>query len=319
MDRSLRSQAFTLIEMLVSMTILALIVMVLVSVLNSSTDVWQRSSSKIQVFQEARAAYEAMTRKISQATLNTYWDYEADATGNPIRYRRQSELAFVSGLEATLLPSINPARTHAIFFQAPLGYTQNANYTNLRNLLNACGYFLEFGDDSEGRPTFLQSEPRVPERYRWRLKELWQPTENLAVYQSNAPGNWIPSTPSSTLAENIIALIILPKLPEAEDSTGTSLAPEFSYDSTRSANRATHNQLPPLVQVIMVAIDEASARRAENGATPPDYGVQWTNLFLQATNLQRDLDTLEEGLIATGVNYQIFNSTVAIEGAKWSR
>jgi uncharacterized protein (TIGR02599 family) len=313
-------EGFSLLELLVSVTILAIIVVVLMSMLNSSASVWRRGSSKIQAFQEARAAYEGMTRKISQATLNTYWDYDYDpATGNPTKYKRQSELAFVSGPQATLLSATAEPRTHAIFFQAPLGYTTNTAYANLRSLLNACGFFLEFGDDLADRPGFLTSGTIVPTRQRFRLKELWQPSENLSVYASTPATNWFAATPSSTLAENIIALVILPKLPEKEDPEADDLAPSFGYDSTDSSRTNTVNQLPPLVQVVMVAIDESSAKRFENGNTAPTYGVDWAGLFQTADKLQADLQSLEAQLAANNVTYQIFNSSIPIEGAKWSR
>jgi uncharacterized protein (TIGR02599 family) len=70
------------------------------------------------------------------------------------------------------------------------------------------------------------------------------------------------------LADNIIALIILPKLAPA-DRTGSTdyikdLSPNYLYDSWRilaqdpsSISRsARFNQLPPIVQVTMIAIDE---------------------------------------------------------------
>jgi len=311
--------AFSLLEMLVSMTILTLLVVGLLSMLNSSMTLWRRGTSKIQTFQEARAAYEGMTRKISQATLNTYWDYETNATGDPVRYKRQSELAFVAGPAATLLTTAAAPRTHAIFYQAPLGYTTNATYGNLRSLLNASGFFLDFGDDQADRPDFLVNNAAVPSRQRFRLKELWQPSENLAVYASAPAANWVTNAPSSTLGENIIALVILPKLPEKEDPTGTALSPGFVYNSTDSLRPGTVNQLPPLVQVVMVAIDEASAKRFADGTTAPTYGVNWANVFQDPAKLGEDIASVEAKLVENKITYQIFNSTIPIEGAKWSR
>jgi uncharacterized protein (TIGR02599 family) len=90
-------EGFSILEMLVSTAILAVLMGLLFSVLNSGTKLWSTGASKIQAFQEARAAYEVMTRKIGQATLNVYWDYETNSFGDPIRYKRQSELQFLSG------------------------------------------------------------------------------------------------------------------------------------------------------------------------------------------------------------------------------
>lgn len=316
---SLSGRGFSLLELLVSITILAIIVMALSSILSSSTTAWRRGSSKIQTFQDARAAYEAVTRKLSQATLNVYWDYETDSSGNPVRYRRQSELAFVSGAEAVLLPAESDPRTHAVFFQAPLGFSAIPETNGLESLLNACGYFLDFGPDTDDRPPFLADGALVPTRHRFRLKELWEPTENLRVYQNTPATNWISATPSAVLAENIIALVILPKLPQREDPTGAALAPDYLYNSTDPSSPETHNQLPPLVQVVMIAIDESSATRAASGTNAPTYGVDWNQVFQNAENLNADLQTVESRLVSEQINYQVFNSTIALEGAKWSR
>jgi hypothetical protein len=64
--------------------------------------------------------------------------------------------------------------------------------------------------------------------------------------RSRAP-HWIAATPSVTLAENIIALIILPKLPEKDVIAANLLSPRFAYDSTdrSTAKEAALYQLPP--------------------------------------------------------------------------
>jgi uncharacterized protein (TIGR02599 family) len=122
-------------------------------------------------------------------------------------------------------------------------------------------------------------------------------------------------------------LIILPKLSTAEDPTGAKLSPDFSYDSRSTADSSKTNQLPPLVQVIMVAIDEPSAIKlaAKNGTAMPKLIP--TSLFTNSANLQQDLDTLEKILTATPgnatgntipLNYIVMNSDVSIHAAKWS-
>lgn len=320
---------FSILELLVATAILAVLMGLLFAVLNSGTRLWTTGTAKIQAFQEARAAYESMTRKIGQATLNVYWDYNTNSSGTPIGYKRQSELQFISGPASDLLNSAVTNRTHAIFFTAPLGYTTNASYSQLRSLLNASGFFLEFGSDEGDNPGFVNG--KVNERYRWRLKELWQPTENLSIYTN--PINWpskrsdgwfanaLTAANKATLAENIIALAIRPRLPEKEDSTGNDLVTSsFVYNSKDSSESNTFNQLPPLVQVVMVAIDERSALRFANGSTPPNYGVtNFTDLFTNPANFETDLKAIEDALVSQNITYQIFNSTVPIEGAKWSR
>lgn len=321
---------FSILEMLVSTAILAVLMGLLFTVLNSGTKIWTTGTSKIQAFQEARAAYEVITRKIGQATLNVYWDYNTNSLGEPIGYKRQSELQFLSGPASSLLgSSVTNSQTHAIFFTAPLGYTTNSSYNQLRSLLNASGFFLEYGSDGLDRPGFVTG--KVNERYRWRLKELWQPTENLSIY-TNAI-NWLSShsdgwfstalttANKATVAENIIAIGIRPRLPEKEDSTGNALLnSSFVYNSKDASMSNTFNQLPPLVQVVMVAIDERSAARLPNESSPPNLGIpNFNTLFTKPADFDKDLKTIEDALISKNITYQIFNSMVPIEGAKWSR
>jgi uncharacterized protein (TIGR02599 family) len=373
---------FTMVELLAATAILSLIMVLTLQITSNTNTIWQRARSRIDTFQESRAAFEAMTRNLSQAMLNPYWDY-VDAAGKPrdpalasfvpSQYVRQSELHFVSGPSKDVLKSVNGSNgqplksaTHSVFFQAPLGVSQPAttgSTTTLPALLNVSGYFLEFGDDAKFRPRFLEGSERAPLRNRFRLMEMSQPSESLSVYQwvSQASKAAVPtvatlskwfveplnedtlattaSGPTSarrvkrSLAENIVALIILPKRSTNDGPTDAKeLAPNYAYDSrayqTAAGNelaKLTRNQLPPLVQVTMVAIDETSAARLESRAdspsTPPDLGL--ADLFktsAKGVQLAADLATLEKTLNddAHRVTYRIFSTDVSILQAKWS-
>jgi uncharacterized protein (TIGR02599 family) len=182
--------------------------------------------------------------------------------------------------------------------------------------------------------------------------ELMQPANSLSIYQytsgkdgSGKPKNltytgkeWFsdafnpPATaPVHVLAENVVALVILPKLSSQEDPDGTRLAPNYRYDSTETSTDPTinpKNQLPPVVQITMVALDEKSAVRLEqtHGTTMPDFGLNMGSLFVNASQYEGDLTvdpddgttSLEEGLIDQNLNYRIFTTNVSIRGAKWS-
>ncbi len=350
-----RRIGFTLVEVLVSIALLALLLLILISVTNSIQRTWSYTNGKIEEFRNAREAFESMTRRLSQATLNTYLDYHYpnnDVTLQPDRYVRQSELRFISGNAATLTGATDKP-THALFFQAALGFSSDANYSKLNKLLNTWGYFIEFGDDSSSRPAFIANMPRPPApRYRFRLMELMEPSDSLSLYTytsgTDSTGSaknlaydattWFTTPlaasprPVRTLAENIVALVFLPKLaPQDEKSlqadgsippapVGTSLSPHFSYDSTVATGNAAlnwKNQLPPIVQVTMVAVDEASFNRFQSGSAMPvlfDPG-----LFTDAANYDSDLKQLESALQAKKLNYRVFTIDVSLKTAKWSR
>jgi len=353
-----RSGGFTLVEVMISMTIVIMLLLVLVSITDSTQRTWTYTVTKVEQFRDAREAFEAITRRLSQATLNTYLDYEYPTVGGvpdtsqpPTGYIRQSELRFISGLAATLLASPNYS-THAIFFQAPTGYVINsANYAGLNKLLNTCGYFIEWGDDSQSRPGFLTSSV-VPYRSRFRLMELVEPAESLSLYKytNGNPGynltQWFTdplalsgtSRPVQARAENILALVILPKLTPQEDPTGTALAPGYTYDSTSTGAAAyltgtaaaavnSKNQIPPVVQVTMVALDEASFNRFQRGSSVKPTNLGLENLFSQPGDLvdsnnpgfAQDLKTLTDTLQKNKLHYRVFTTNVSIKTAKWSR
>lgn len=334
---------FTLIELLVATAVFLVIVGVVLQITDQTSKIWRNSSAKIQAFQEARAGFDSMTRNLAQATLNTYYDYY-DANDQPRTamtntsqlaafvpktYDRVSDLHYISGQAATLLAA-SPAvktQTHAVFFQAPQGYS--VAYEGLDNALNACGYFLQFDDGSSVVPDFIKSAPGFQPRYRFRMMEMTQSTEELAIY-GNQSSDWFVKNAagnSRMIAENVIALVLLPKLSDRQDDPsesgkGVSIAPNYNYNTRIGLNASSdsewtgfppdeftahptdggavtatrHHQLPPVVRMIMVVIDEASAARLQGGGSsvPAAINLSGTGLFTDATKLEADVQAVED-------------------------
>lgn len=379
--RSLKRKAFTLVELMVSTAIISLLMLILVAMVNQFSQTWRFTTKKVEGFQSARDGFESMTRKLSQATLNTYWDFYYVNIGGrkvPKDFIRQSQLRFVSGPTAKLAPD-NMRYTHGVFFQAPLGVVNDkANLGTMRDLLNTWGYFIEEGDDALLRPAFL--EGRVPLRTRCRLMELMQPTESLSVYDLDQRAADSPLTgdqlgwfrlalgatprPVRAVADNIVALIIWPKLAAGDenarrDQGKSPLSPNYLYDSAllsfksqrmgsvaapiylndgakllnqsdmqEAADINPKNQLPPILQVTMVAIDEQSAVRLEDSGSKDGIRKLTDGLFqvactpgtrtTQETQYSQDLRTMEQRLVTAKATYRIFETNVLIRGAKWS-
>jgi uncharacterized protein (TIGR02599 family) len=176
---------------------------------------------------------------------------------------------------------------------------------------------------------------------------MQQATENLQIYSSSNGTAWFQdplgfgsitvnasSRPVNVLAENVIALAIIPKLSSTEDPTGAALVKtDYNYDSRTSKSYSstsasgtsmsgtTLHQLPPLVEVIMVVIDETSAQRLaeQNGNREPDLGQK--DLFKtisSSADVDANIDTLEKTLLDKKLNYRIYRSVAGIRGAKWS-
>ena len=332
--------AFTLIELLTATAILMLLLGVVFLAISETGKIWRQSRDKIGAFEEARTAFETLTLTLSQATLNTYYEYfdsaglpasDSSFNGTPARYGRQSDLHFLVGKSQT--PLVTDQITHAVFFQAPLGET-GKTYDALGSLLNACGYFVRFGDDSSssslsGRPAFLDTT--IPAQYRYRLLALSQPAEDLAVFKS-AGNQWfadpLAQSPPQVrvLAENVIALIVLPKETDSVEATipeAQRIGAGYSYDSrtswTGAAQPATMNQLCPVIRVAMVVIDETSARRLQGTATTPPYlGFSYSGLFSDAAKMDDDLQTVANGLSAQRIGYRIFQTEIPLRSARWT-
>src|SRR5687768_15796337 len=124
---------FTIVELTVSIAVLSLLMVLVLSTVDQTQRIWVRNTSKIAQFQASRDAFEAMTRNLSQATLNTFYEVEFKKGANtqtqyPVLFYRGADLHYVSGKasqEKLLDGDEQTYPTHATFFQAPLGVTSD--------------------------------------------------------------------------------------------------------------------------------------------------------------------------------------------------
>lgn len=306
-------RGFTLLELMVSVVLIAAIMGMVIAVADQVSGIWRGTASKIEQFSEARNAFDSLSRRLSQATLNAYWDY--DDPNHPQRYIRRSDLRFVC--------KRGEAGSQELFFQAPFGYSETRK--GMSGALNTWGYYVEYGDDGGTRPPFVPTRPR----WRFRLMEYMEPAERFALYKDGSA--WEPPSGDArkpyahVLAENVVALVALPRLSPREDAAGTALAPKYEYNSADDGSPDTRNQLPPVVQVAVVAIDEASALRMSANDVEA-VKTRLDRLFQDAGHFASDLTrsaggdgSLEALLIARRINYHIFTTNVLLRGAKWSR
>jgi uncharacterized protein (TIGR02599 family) len=102
------------------------------------------------------------------------------------------------------------------------------------------------------------------------------------------------------------------------NETYSTIAPDYKYDSNEPLSGAEtfSQQVPPLVRVTMVAIDEASAVRLENDSQMPD--IIDDQLFRNTNRYEEDVQTLINSLNEQGINHKVFSSMVMLRSAKWS-
>ncbi len=332
---SSRRRGFTLLELMVSMGVLSLIMLLVFQMLSHTQRAWSGSRARLATFKEARVAFESITRRLGQATLNTYWDYELDANDRPRSYQKESDQHFVCGPSESLLGGGGGSRPgHCIFFQAPVGFSLEEENQALTTLLNSWGYYIEKSNDSAYMPSFLNG---VKTRDRYRLMEFRPPSEDMALYATDLDNNsgaslykWFSGELgkaseggfkfSRPIAENILMLVIEPR-ESNQPGNSNSLASNYKYDSRDfqaggAGSDRTKHVLPPLVDVTMVAIDEASAVRYEqvNGSLD---GLVPSGLFSSASAYDSDIARLRVALTDARVDFRIFEETVVIRASKW--
>jgi len=314
---------FTLAEVLVAVVLAILILVVLLAMITQVSTVWRRSAGKVEAFQSARVAFDLLSRDLSQATLNAYLDYDDPTAAT--RYLRKSELAFVLGpAGASGLPG-TPGTGQAVFFQAPLRAVADASrYGATESLLNACGYYVAFSEDTS-LPAHVAGG-RAGSRYRYRLLRLLVPAEANTIYKLGSAGTgWFAGAAAqaavSPVADNVIALVLRPQDPSA---TPPDLGAAYAYDTRLGVGTnpqpATANQLPPVLQVTLVALDEASARRLAQGTEPPGVlAAAMKGKFAATARYDADLADLEAALDAAHLGYRVFAAAVPLRESRWSK
>lgn len=313
-----RNSGFTILELLVATAILALLMTLILSVISHTSTIWKRSADKIETFQAARMAFNLVTAKLSQATMNSYLDFDDPSV--PTKFIRKSDLKFLSLPAGSIAGTVGTGQ--AIFFQAPGNLTlDGGQYGGLEGLLNTCGYFVSFGSDASMKPGFITSA----EKYRYRLMQLLIPTENNQIY-ATAGNAWVTTAAANVMpvADNIIALIIRPQDPGASPP---DLTTNYTYDSAASFSGnqpqpLTSNQLPPVIQVTLVAIDASAAERLQKtSAQPSEITSALNGKFSNPASYDDDIRALELAFnqAVPPIPYRIFSSAVPIRESKWTK
>jgi len=316
-------RAFTLVEMLVGSAVLLLLLVLLFTATTQTSNTVRRASAQVDAFQTARTAFDAISQKLSAATMNTYWDYY-DANNNkrttnnastflPARYGRASDLHF--------LVQANGRYGHSLYFETPEAISADPTKDQTQGLLNALGYYVQFGGDDDYRPAGFINQ----KRYRYRLMQALQPTENFKVFSGTS---WTDGLTNYAwpVADNVIALIVWPRRSVVEDAAGTNISTNYLYDSRIALPASAsippsiqYAQMPPTVQLTMVVIDEPSAIRQTPGTDEPAaIKNALEGKFTKVVQYQADLEALENALTAAHINYRTFNTTVTLRESKWS-
>jgi uncharacterized protein (TIGR02599 family) len=313
--------AFTLIELLVSFAVFSLIMALVLSVIGQTSLILRRSTNDMGSFQSARQAFDILTRSVGQATLGSYWDYQF-TSGQPARYRRNSDLNFVLGPAGVDGLPGTPGCGQAVFFQALLGKIGVGQTSiGVQQLLNEIGFYVEFGSNRDYLPSLLAAQ--LQEKYRYRLFQSIKPTSQLDIYTTSSGQSWIDTANAQPVADNVIALVLIPSRASAEEARLGPLVTEFKYDSRLNASDrpqpVTAHQLPPFCATYLIAIDEDSATRLDKGSAAPTAIAQaLSEKFKDLSQLEDDLRDLITELRDAGVVARVFSIRLPMRESKWS-
>lgn len=321
-----RASAFSLLEMMVAMFVLVVLLGIIVAITNSVSQTVLWTSSKIDAFASARSAFDLLSRRLSSATLNTYWDY--DDPLNPTVYRRKSDLHFLIQQNKE-----NPGYGQELYFVSPEAFADSTAMRSTSGLLNACGFFVQYNNNDSFRPGVYKAD-----RWRYRLMQGFEPTENLEIYKTASAipwfadisnGNKIVNSAVTPLADNVIALVVWPRLSLQEDENGDALTKNFGYDSKYNATTVpqprTAAQLPPTVQVSMISISEGAAIRLNMDAPGSGWKAPPSKMedilkdrFDDVAQYADDLAAVSDALSLEKIEFEVFNMSVTLREAKWN-
>jgi uncharacterized protein (TIGR02599 family) len=354
---------FTLVEIMVAAAVTVVLVGILLQITTLAGTTVSLSTQKLSAFASARSAFDVVTRNLSQATLNTYLDYY-----NSSGQRRTDTNSDINNTTANFVPNSfgrasdlqflvqpnqqQPYYGQEVYFQAPRSYSTDASIQSVSSLLNAVGYYVQFGNANLFQPTVVTAA-----KYRYRLMQGLEPTENLQVFTAtqlsgtgsttDSSATWLTNIKNGSgkgsvdvtpLADNVIAFVVWPRLSVNNDPTGVKLLTSppatvtdgYAYDSQYNVpptgttapftQALTAAQLPPDVQVTMVVLDEASAIRVQGAAVTAPTAVEsaLTGKFATADNYAADMTNLANALSTAHLNFEIFSTTVALRESKWS-
>ncbi|MFA5339861.1 MAG: type II secretion system protein [Candidatus Omnitrophota bacterium] len=183
MRRSARRKGLTLIEILVVSVIFSIIATSLFIVFKAGLDSWRRTQGHLDVFQNARASLDMMTRDLSAAYLNS---------GNPdVTFR-----GFASGSGSTW---VTPSGGSEVFFVAALNPTQNDATATFE--LCQVGYWLN---------------STTHELTRYYYFQTGAPDYDFSAHQADVPSK------NHKIADNVVASATQPAFSMTFfDSAGT--------------------------------------------------------------------------------------------------
>ncbi|MEM1158060.1 MAG: prepilin-type N-terminal cleavage/methylation domain-containing protein [Verrucomicrobiota bacterium] len=254
------SPGFSLVEILVSITILVALMTMLFTFFNQATSAWQSTEKKMSAFREARAAFFYLKRDLSNmvASSTVKWSFHEDTS----TLFNEPDLPPQANGDAIVFLTSTPAE----------GQNENENKSDLCLV----GYYLAYRQTSASQPNksynlyryFLSSDPT------WAAPgSAATPTSGLLAFIQSGSTNLStlvyspPGINDGVLAQNVINFDI-----QAYDQNLQPLTGLTTLNTVK----------PDVVEISMTLFNQETAQRF---STPADwYYDEATSTTLQAAN-----------------------------------
>jgi prepilin-type N-terminal cleavage/methylation domain-containing protein len=327
-----RRDGLTLLEILLSTAILAIVLLAIAATMSSMQNIWVHLREKSDQYRATRLAIDTVANRLSSATLAPRWTFDEKATGNSDKFVRDSDLHFVCGPADQLLTNGTYSGS-AVFFQAPLGE-----------------HIEEKGvEPYDQRPAFLREHHDLaPERLRFRLMEFREPAHLLPIFQAKSnteTESKLSSAASqdqlyswfrepirhgvakdrhvSVVADNVLAILLTPDDP-GSDLSAPLVGADDVYDSRRfqfqsddNVVKLSRNRLPPVLQLTVIAMSEDAWVKMtddEIGSMASELRAMLVDRFKNAQSIEADLKVVEAELMRKKMPYRILTTKIKTNG-----
>ena len=281
------SSAFTLVELLIAMTILALLAILLVSLLGGVNRAWVSGEQQAETFQDGRAVLELMSRELAQTVISPRLQFVQNPTLTGITQR---------------------ANSGSLFWQAGLASTNSGN-------LSEVGYYLS---ENTTQHTFQLNRFFVPPTDATNYQIFTNsPNDRNALWVTNFVA--VPGL-NTLVSDSVVAFWArcldlngdpIPWISSLTTSNGDTGAAPLQFNSaghfqpailgqstsfkyTSAASAAQAHLLPTTVELTIITVDSKTMQRSR--ASVPALPA-----LTKAQDIPNAITTFNQNLIANNI------------------